>query len=146
MVISDSEQSRLIPGPPSEFLGYLSDLSSQSESSEKEDNVDSADETHQNSPPRKHTRTTLAIPARVARKEVKGQRLKALQEALVAIEKEVRSRKVKWAGRNGKEGLQAYRARAIKSHLQMVVRNGRKAIEASEIAAEAQGFSQKWGG
>ena len=64
----------------------------------------------------------------------------------MAIEKEVRSKKVKWAGRKGKEGLQAYRARAIKSHLQMVVRNGQKAIEASEIAAEAQGFSQKWGG
>jgi len=27
----------------------------------------------------------------------------------------------------------------------MVVRNGWKVIEASEIAAEAQGFSQKWG-
>ena len=131
-------------------MGYLSDLSSESESSDEEDRngdiVDSDDETYQNLPPQKHTRTTLTIPARVARKEVKHLRFKELQKGLVAIEKEVRSRKVKWARRDGKEGLQAYHARAIQSHLQMVVRNGRKAIEASEIAAEAQGFSQKWGG
>ena len=67
------EQSLLIPGKsttPSEFLGYLSDLSSKSESSDEEDCngdiVDSDDETYQNLPPQKRTRTTLAIPVRVA--------------------------------------------------------------------------------
>ncbi|KAL1743994.1 hypothetical protein HDZ31DRAFT_39713 [Schizophyllum fasciatum] len=46
----------------------------------------------------------------------------------------------------GDASLQAYRARAIESHLRMVVHNGRKHMEASEMAAEAQGFARKWGG
>jgi hypothetical protein len=134
----------LDPATPSEFLGYRSDLSS-SESEDKDDGVEEED--YQTSfPPWKRTRTPLAIPARVTHKAARELRFQKLQEGLVAIEKEVRSRKMKWKGRDGKEGLQAYCARAIQSHLQMVVRSGWKAIKASEIAAEAQGFSQKWGG
>jgi hypothetical protein len=42
--------------------------------------------------------------------------------------------------------MQAYHANPIQSHLWMVLNNSCKAIEASEIAAESQGFAQKWGG
>lgn len=42
--------------------------------------------------------------------------------------------------------MQAYRARAIQSCLQMIVWNKRKMIDASQRAAESQGFSEKWGG
>ena len=67
-----------------------------------------------------------------------------LEKALKMIEKVIASKKkVFEAGRNG---LQAYRARAIQSHLHMVVCNGRNHTEASERAAESQGFAAKWGG
>ncbi|KAJ7704622.1 hypothetical protein B0H16DRAFT_1346781, partial [Mycena metata] len=46
----------------------------------------------------------------------------------------------------GRNGLQEYRARAIQSYLGMVVKNGRLTVEASERAAESQGFAAKWGG
>ena len=46
----------------------------------------------------------------------------------------------------GKNGLQAYCARAIQSHLHIVVRNGHKHVEASQIAAESQQFAKIWGG
>ena len=67
-----------------------------------------------------------------------------LEKALKMIEKVIMTKKkVFKAGRNG---LQSYQARAIQSHLHMVVRNGRKHIEASERAAESQGFAANWGG
>jgi hypothetical protein len=46
----------------------------------------------------------------------------------------------------GGNGLQAYRAQAIRSCLRMVVNNGRMLMEASEHAAESQGFAPAWGG
>ena len=46
----------------------------------------------------------------------------------------------------GDKGLQSYRARTIQSHLRMVVKNGRRSVEASEIAAESHGFARDWGG
>ncbi|KAF9461189.1 hypothetical protein BDZ94DRAFT_1264200 [Collybia nuda] len=69
---------------------------------------------------------------------------KVCEERLLAIEKLIRLKKTVFAA--GHNGLQAYRARAIQSHLQMVVNNGCHAIEASEMAAESQGFARKWGG
>ena len=68
-----------------------------------------------------------------------------LKEALIAIEKLVASKK-KTVFKAGSNSLQAYQARAIQSHLHMVLRNGRKHIKASERAAETQGFTAKWGG
>lgn len=68
-----------------------------------------------------------------------------LKEALIAIEKLIASKK-KTVFEAGRNSLQAYQARAIQSHLHMVLRNGRKHIEASERAAESQGFAAKWGG
>ena len=55
-------------------------------------------------------------------------------EKLVALKKDVFD-----AGRNA---LQAHYVRAIQSHLHMVVRNGHKHIEASQIAAESQQFAK----
>jgi hypothetical protein len=66
-----------------------------------------------------------------------------LEKALKMIEKVIATKKkVFKAGRNG---LQSYQARAIQSHLHMVVHNGRKHIEVSERAAESQGFAANWG-
>jgi hypothetical protein len=85
----------------------------------------------------------LNVPIRVARQKVWQERCAVLQQGLVDIEKLIASKKTGFTA--GHEGLQAYRARAIQSYLFMVVKNGRKEIEASQRAAEAQGFSHKWG-
>ena len=85
-----------------------------------------------------------AIPVRVVRKKRREEKHNKLEAALVDMEKLVASTKdVFDAGRNG---LQAYRARAIQSHLHMVVRDGRKHVEASQIVAESQQFAKIWGG
>ncbi|TFK32290.1 hypothetical protein BDQ12DRAFT_617331, partial [Crucibulum laeve] len=65
-------------------------------------------------------------------------------KGLSAIEKLIQSKKAVFEA--GHNGLQAYHACAIQSHLHMVVENGCGAMEASEIAAESQGFAWKWGG
>ena len=46
----------------------------------------------------------------------------------------------------GSRGLQSYRAQAIESYLQLVVRKNYKGIPASEASAEAFSFAKKWGG
>jgi hypothetical protein len=84
------------------------------------------------------------VPVHVARKKRRQMMKDKLEKALKMINKVIASKKeVFKAGRNG---LQAYRARAIQSHLHMVIRNGRNHIEASERAAESQQFAAKWGG
>ncbi|KAF9479683.1 hypothetical protein BDN70DRAFT_982834 [Pholiota conissans] len=93
-------------------------------------------------PPRKRRRHE--IPVRVMKQLAREQREKEKEDGLIAIEKLVNSRRdVFEAGRNG---LQASRARAILAYLQMVVKNHRARIDASERAAEANGFAAKWGG
>ncbi|KAF9455892.1 hypothetical protein BDZ94DRAFT_1293065 [Collybia nuda] len=87
---------------------------------------ESEDDNEDDPPPAKQIRTKLPIPA--------CERCESLQRGLLAIEKLIRSKKT------------AYCACAIQSHLQMVVNNGCHAIEASEMAAESQGFARKWGG
>ncbi|KAJ7695321.1 hypothetical protein B0H14DRAFT_3530210 [Mycena olivaceomarginata] len=124
------------------FMGYLSDLPSDNTSSSSSD--DEADDEGDNPPPKKRVRRKLDIPARTARLVAREHRAKALQSGLQDIEKLIASKRTAFDA--GQNSLQAYRARAIQSHLQMVVRNKRKAIEASEIAAESQGFAPKWGG
>ncbi|KAF8810713.1 hypothetical protein BYT27DRAFT_7209170 [Phlegmacium glaucopus] len=123
---------------PADFSGYLSDLSTDEEDDETDSDWD--DVTTPVLPPAKRLRkrTSLVVPAQVAHIQGRELRDKEFQEGLTAIEKLVKS--------SGKESLQAHRARAILSHLQMVVKGKRRHIEASEIAAEAQGFARKWGG
>jgi hypothetical protein len=65
-------------------------------------------------------------------------------EAMEDLEKRINSARSDFDG--GLNGLQARRARAIHSYLHMLVRNDRRKIEASEWAAEAQGFAAQWGG
>ncbi|KAF9455567.1 hypothetical protein BDZ94DRAFT_1277918 [Collybia nuda] len=105
---------------------------------------ESEDDNEDDPPPAKQIRTKLPIPARVARAKAHEERRESLQRGLLAIEKLIRSKKTVFAARHN--GLQAYCERAIQSHLQMVVNNGRHAIKASEMAAESQGFARKWGG
>ncbi|KIJ29910.1 hypothetical protein M422DRAFT_268576 [Sphaerobolus stellatus SS14] len=78
----------------------------------------------------------LDVPAREA--------LLKQQEAWVAIQKLITSKKDLFE--SGRNSLQEYRARAIESCLQMMVKNGRKLMDASERAAESLGFAKNWGG
>ena len=136
------------------FTGYISDLEEDEDSDEVQNSLaDRKDSDYdlelseasfrvQEPPDRKRHRHQ--IPVRVAKKKQKVERHEEWEKALTAIEKLIASKKdVFEAGRNS---LQAYRARAIQSHLHMVLRNGRKQIDASERAAESQGFAAKWGG
>ncbi len=56
----------------------------------------------------------------------------------------IRSKKTEFVA--GPTGLQSYRARAIESCLVLVMKQGRLTVKASEMAAESQGFTAKWGG
>jgi hypothetical protein len=90
-------------------------------------------------------RRKLDVPVKTARLQEKAKRYDELADALTAIEKLIASNKTKiFAG--GQNGLQAYHARAIQSCLQMVVRNKRNLIVASQQAAESQNFAETWGG
>ncbi|KAJ3739808.1 hypothetical protein DFH05DRAFT_1537831 [Lentinula detonsa] len=121
------------------YAGYLSDL--ESEESESKD-VEAEEE----EPPRKRRRV-LEVPARVAKQAEKEARHKAhrneLSQALTDIRWMIKSKRMKFEA--GNCGLQAYRAHTIQSYLTMVIENGRSAMDALSIAAEAHGFSSKWG-
>jgi hypothetical protein len=89
-------------------------------------------------------RRRLEVPTRIRRQGDKNKLFSERTEALWKIEKMLHARQSPFEGGNG--GLQAHRARAIHSYLHMLVRNDRKRTEASERAAEAQGFAAEWGG
>jgi hypothetical protein len=153
--------------PPSDdiFRSYLSDISDDDADLKDEDvgtehqevvhkNTHQSDQTMDNPPvneefpfhiraPPPLKRQCHDIPVRVKRQKIKEEHHAKLVQALKDIEKLISSkREIFVAGHNG---LQAYRARAIQSYLHMVVINKRKCTAASEIAAESQGFSAKWG-
>ncbi|KAM6496657.1 hypothetical protein JOM56_007130 [Amanita muscaria] len=135
------------------FTGYASDVSDDFLEDEWEDLADgnAAELTATNEvefpvqqPPPLKRRRLLSVPYREARLKAQEMRRKELKEALVTIEKLIHSKKMgNFEGRHN--SLQEYRARAIQTYLNMVVRNGRKGTHASECAAESQGFSAKWG-
>jgi hypothetical protein len=123
------------------FTGYLSDISSDAD----DQAVDGDDERDPiEIPPSKRVRHKLDIPSRTARILAREARQLELRKGLESIQKLINSKRTKFAV--GCNGLQAYRARAVQSYLHMVVENKRHAIEASERAAESQGFAAKWGG
>ncbi|KIJ32775.1 hypothetical protein M422DRAFT_265411 [Sphaerobolus stellatus SS14] len=93
-------------------------------------------------PPLKHQK--LDVPAYEAHVKAKEVTVLKQQEAWVAIQKLITSKKDLFE--SGHNSLQEYRARAIESCLQMMVKNGRKLMDTSERAAESQGFAQNWGG
>ncbi|KAI5990947.1 hypothetical protein EDD15DRAFT_2169699 [Pisolithus albus] len=139
------------------FTGYLSDLPDSGSDSNDEPDSDptgqsvSGDPIPRNPhpfpavrPPPPLKRRRLEIPASAARQQARIQKQKALESALEDIEKLICSKKNVFD--TGQHGLQAYRARAIQSYLWMVVHNKKRHVDASERAAESQGFSERWGG
>ncbi|KXN82145.1 hypothetical protein AN958_03160, partial [Leucoagaricus sp. SymC.cos] len=92
-------------------------------------------------PPLKRHR--LEVPYREAHQKKKEEHQKLLQQALLDIEKLIRSKQTEFHA--GREGLQACCACAIHAYLHMVVNNGQSGMNASARAAEAQRFLAKWG-
>ncbi|KAJ7599763.1 hypothetical protein C8J56DRAFT_1072391 [Mycena floridula] len=118
------------------FTGYLSDISLNPSDGNLTDDEDDT-----------LKRQRLTVPYREARQLAKhtkkDNREKALKSALKDMEKIFESRQTEFeAGRNG---LQFYRAQSIRAHLEMMIK-GRGSVDASSRAAEALGFSSKWGG
>ncbi|KAJ3553136.1 hypothetical protein NP233_g12718 [Leucocoprinus birnbaumii] len=128
-----------------QFLGYLSDQTEDSDS----DNDNSTKAIHPSAdfgvipvPARK--RQKLAVPAREARRQVRDEKQAKLQSGYDDVEKLIESKRTVFPG--GTHGLQATRARAIHSCLNIMLKNGRGFVRASEIASEGQGFSVVHGG
>ncbi|KAJ7097351.1 hypothetical protein C8R44DRAFT_835029 [Mycena epipterygia] len=71
-------------------------------------------------------------------------RLQDFRQALNDIQKIIKSKKTDFDG--GANSLQEHCAQAIQTYLVMVVKRGCLTVEASESAAESQGFAAKWGG
>ena len=86
----------------------------------------------------------LDIPARTMQAQAKQGCLQGLMDALLDIRKLISSKKTVFAV--GANGLQSKHAHSIKNCLQMVINNKQHLIDASEHAAESQGFAAKWGG
>jgi hypothetical protein len=145
------------------FTGYLSDRSEDEfDDNENVDNVDSpppVNEPGSSTPstqlpitfksfpihlPPPPKRQKLDIPARTARHNAQEACRDQFKKALTTIENLITSKRDVF--QSGKNGLQAYRGRAVQSCLQMVVNNNRGLIDASQRAAESQGFVEKWGG
>ena len=135
--------------------GYLSDLSEMDGYEMDEEEFAGGDDEVEHCVPRViileniqsppySKRHKLAVPTCEARRIACDDRLKAVKMALNDIEKLVASKRTKFEA--GHNSLQAYHARAIQSCLHMVVNNNRRLIDASERAAEGQGFAGKWGG
>ncbi|KAF8130404.1 hypothetical protein K438DRAFT_1999438 [Mycena galopus ATCC 62051] len=135
---------------PAELVAYSSDDtdSSDSETDDEDDQPSLAPKPSTSSsrlpavPPLK--RRKLDIPVRQMRKIAREKKAEELKKAFTDIKKLMKSKKTVFVAGNNE--LQSYRARAIQSYLGMVVENGRLGIEASERAADSQGFAAKWGG
>lgn len=89
-------------------------------------------------------RRKLEVPVLVQREKKQKERERILREAFADLNKVNKSTKTKFVG--GANGLQARRARAMASHLQLVTKNDRTFTVAADIAAESHGFARKWGG
>ncbi|KAA1476310.1 hypothetical protein DENSPDRAFT_784921, partial [Dentipellis sp. KUC8613] len=85
----------------------------------------------------------LDVSVLVSRQKKQADAAEKRRKALVDIQKVLASRREVFV--SGKNGLQSYRARAIQACLSMMTKNGRGMMEASWIAAEANGFSRNWG-
>lgn len=129
------------------FGGYESDIPDDKPldvfECEIEGNTDEDNEAGQEEPPMKRQWRILEIPAWEARRQKKLSCCKDLERALKSIDGRITSQKTKWDG--GEHGLEATRAQAIRSYLQLVLK-GSKGIEASEIAAQSHNFSKVYGG
>ncbi|KAG2113838.1 uncharacterized protein F5147DRAFT_744070 [Suillus discolor] len=89
-------------------------------------------------------RWKLEVPHRVQHEKDRSAQMDKLKSGLRDVDKLLKSVKTKFVG--GVNGSQARRTRAIRAHLDLVVRNGRVSADAAERAAEANGFAAAWGG
>jgi len=142
--LSDMSESEL-PTPDDEW----SDLESDDTPEPRHDTRTPASESHPNSstnviPPPQRKRQKLDVPAREQKKKRQEAHLQDLKQSLTDIERLIASKQTAFSA--GHNGLQAYRTRSIQTCLHMVVNNNRRLIDASERAAESQGFAEKWGG
>ncbi|KAM6490142.1 hypothetical protein JOM56_014461 [Amanita muscaria] len=138
------------------FTGYISDMSDDEDigpaatAATAGDDIDGDDELEDRSaqwgnskaPPLK--RRKLDVSVLTARRLACEQRREEMERGLVDVDKLIKSKQDVF--RAGSAGLQSYRARTIQSCLHMVLKNQRKLMDASERAAEGQGFAPKWGG
>lgn len=86
----------------------------------------------------------LDVPYWDQRKRKQEATAKEGLKALVDLEKLMKSKKIEFVG--GIRGLQARQTNAIESHLRLVIKNGHPFMDASEMAAESNGFAPKWRG
>ncbi|KIJ39628.1 hypothetical protein M422DRAFT_174797 [Sphaerobolus stellatus SS14] len=128
------------------YQGYLSDISDGDWIDIiDEDGGDESDSEPAPSvlpPKRRKLEVSVIEERKLKQEECEEKRRKALKD----IEKLIASQKnIFGAGRNG---LQSYRARAIQSCLWIMLTNKKRRgfMEASERAAESQGFAADWGG
>ena len=125
-------------------INYPSDWSDDDSDIDEDGNdADNEDQPRRAFPP-PLKRRKLDVSYRVQRAEKRAARILDFTAALKDIDKMIRSKKTKFV--SGPHGLQARRALAIRSHLRLVVKNGRFSIDASMRAAESHGFAAKWGG
>ncbi|KAF9489276.1 hypothetical protein BDN71DRAFT_1530069, partial [Pleurotus eryngii] len=89
-------------------------------------------------------RQKLDVSYRKRCAEEKEAKWNKLKQRLTNITKLLTSKKTEFS--SGDQGLQACRARAIQSHLHLIINKCYRFIEASEKAAETHGFAAKWGG
>ena len=127
------------------YQGYLSDIPDEDWVEDNEDSDGDEEQAVLTPPPQK--RQKRVVPVLEEKAKHAKERNEKHQKALEDIEKLIQSKKEVFAA--GKNGLQAYRARAIQSCLWMMLKNSdkkRKFIDASQRAAESQGFAAEWGG
>ncbi|KIJ46075.1 hypothetical protein M422DRAFT_250504 [Sphaerobolus stellatus SS14] len=127
------------------FTSYLSDIPDEDWVEDNEDSDGDEEQAALTPPPQKRQKWVVPVLEEKAKhaKECNEKHQKALED----IEKLIQSKKEVFAA--GKNGLQAYRARAIQSCLWMMLRSSdkkRKFIDASQCAAESQGFAAEWEG
>ncbi len=147
------------------FEGYLSDLEDDAFVLEEDDPDDWYNESHaplaashetptgmptnaaRNPPVTEHSalkRHKLNVPIKEQRENARKSALEARIEALKDIKRLISSKRHSFEG--GKNGLQAYHARAIQACLYAMVNQNIGAIEASQAAAVGVMMAKGWGG
>ena len=117
-----------------------------SDESNSEDDTDSGSESDNEwnnaLPPYKHQCQEIAY--HIERQMKKEVRQKECEVVLKDLQKKIQLKKTKFI--LGQNGLWAHWVAAVEMHLWLVVSNGWQSQDASEHAAESQGFAPKWGG
>jgi hypothetical protein len=141
VLVQQIEEAEIFTGYVSEFEEEDEDYSSHDDDDEFADPSDNSRAQLESQPTPK--RRKLDLPARDASRILKETRRKELEAGLKAIQKLIIAKKTRFEA--GANGLQVTRARAIESHLLMMVKHNRKTMDASARASEALGFSPRYG-